>query len=59
MNQNIDTTLDTAFGLSRTPADFAGHYRYELARVMAGMDLLAIGDLVAMFDACRKRDGVI
>ena len=55
----IDTPLDTAFGLSRTPAYFAVHYRDELVRVIGNMDLAAIGRLVAMFDQCRKRDGVI
>ena len=59
MKTLIDRTLDTAFGLSRTPDDFAESYRHELARVIARIDLAAIGELVAMFDDCRKRDGVI
>ncbi len=59
MNQNMATILDTAFGLSQTPADFAGHYRNELAKVTGRMDLAAIGELVGMFDDCRKRDGVV
>ncbi len=53
------TILDTAFAASPTPADFAKHYRNEVRKVIEGMDLLAIGRLVAMFDECRKREGVI
>ena len=54
-----DTVLDTAFGEALTSTHFAGLYRQELAKVIGHIDLSAIGALVAMFDDCRKRDGVI
>ena len=60
MNKATDgTPLDAAFVVSRNASEFARFYHSEIEATMAKMDLEKIGELVALFDDCRKIDGTI